>query len=44
MEKPAFTRANFSDVRLTMVIICVLMEELLCQVVMGWIQYSSALC
>jgi hypothetical protein len=33
MEKPIFTRMNLSDVRLIMMIMHVLMEELLCQVV-----------
>jgi hypothetical protein len=33
MEKPAFTRANLSDVKMIMVIICVLIDELLCQAV-----------
>jgi hypothetical protein len=47
MEKPAFTRVNLSDIRVIMVIMHVLMEELLCQVVMGQIpvlkcQLSSA--
>jgi hypothetical protein len=37
MEKPAFTRANLSDVRVIMAILRVLMEELLCQVVTGWV-------
>jgi hypothetical protein len=37
MEKSAFTRANLFDVRVIMTIIHVLMEELLCQAVMGWI-------
>jgi hypothetical protein len=37
MEKPAFTRANLSDVRVIMAIKRVLMVELLCQAVTGWI-------
>jgi hypothetical protein len=37
MEKPAFTRVNLNDVRVIMVITHVLVVELLCQVVMGWI-------
>jgi hypothetical protein len=37
MEKPTFTRRNLSDVRAIMAIMCVLVEELLCHVVMGWI-------
>jgi hypothetical protein len=35
MEKPAFTRVNLSDVRVIMMIMCVLVEELLCQAVTG---------
>jgi hypothetical protein len=35
MEKPAFTRANLSDIRVIMTIMRVLVEELLCQVVTG---------
>jgi hypothetical protein len=37
MEKPTFTRANLSDVRVIMAIMHVLMDELLCQTVMGGI-------
>jgi hypothetical protein len=37
MERPAFTRMNLSDVKMIMVIMHVLKEEVLCQVVMGWI-------
>jgi hypothetical protein len=36
MEKPAFTRMNLSDVRVIMPIMCILVDELLRQVVMGW--------
>jgi hypothetical protein len=35
MEKPAFTRESLSDVRVIMVIMCVLVEDLICQVVTG---------
>jgi hypothetical protein len=35
MENPAFTRASLSNVRDIMMIIHVLVEELLCQTVMG---------
>jgi hypothetical protein len=34
MEKPAFHWLDLSDVRAIMVIMCVLVEELLCQAVM----------
>jgi hypothetical protein len=37
MKKPAFTRASLSDVRVIILIIRVLVEELLCQSVIGWI-------
>jgi hypothetical protein len=37
MEKPTFTWACFSDVRVIMVVMRVPLVELLCQVVMGWI-------
>jgi hypothetical protein len=37
MEKPAFTRACLSNVKLIMPIMRVPMVELLCQAVMGWI-------
>jgi hypothetical protein len=37
MEKPAFTRACLSDIKLILVIMHVPFIELLCQVVMGWI-------
>jgi hypothetical protein len=43
MEKPAFTRENLSDVRVIMVIMHVLEEELLCQVVTGWIHVLECL-
>jgi lipoprotein signal peptidase len=35
MEKLAFTMMNLFDVRVIVAIMCVLMEELLCQAVMG---------
>jgi hypothetical protein len=35
MENPAFIRVSLSDVRVIMVIMCVLNVELLCQEVMG---------
>jgi hypothetical protein len=34
MEKPAFTCANLSDVRVIMTIMCISVIELLCQVAM----------
>jgi hypothetical protein len=37
MEKPAFNRANLSNVRVIMTIMHVLVEELQCQAVMRWI-------
>jgi hypothetical protein len=37
MEKPTFTSANLSNIRVIMTIMRVLMEEWLCQAVMGWI-------
>jgi hypothetical protein len=37
MEKPAFTRAGLSDVRVIMVIMCVPLVVSLCQVAMGQI-------
>jgi hypothetical protein len=37
MEKLAFTRACLFGVRVIMAIMCVPLEDLLCQVVMGWI-------
>jgi hypothetical protein len=37
MEKPAFTRVNLSDSRVIMAIMCVLVEESLCHMVMGHI-------
>jgi hypothetical protein len=37
MENPVFTRANLFDVKVIMAIMHVLMEELLCQPVMGWV-------
>jgi hypothetical protein len=36
MEKATFTRASLSDVRVIMAIMCVLVEELLCQAVTMW--------
>jgi hypothetical protein len=35
MERLAFTKANLSDVRVIMMIMRVLVEELLCQAVTG---------
>jgi hypothetical protein len=35
MEKLVFTRANLSDVRVIMAIMCVLVGDLLCLAVMG---------
>jgi hypothetical protein len=35
MEKPSFTRANLPNVRLIMMIMCIPVEELLCQTVTG---------
>jgi hypothetical protein len=35
MENPALIQASLSDVRMTMVIMCVLVVELLYQMVMG---------
>jgi hypothetical protein len=43
MEKLAFTRVNLSDVRVIMVIMRVLVEELLCQTVMGCIPVLECL-
>jgi hypothetical protein len=37
MEMPAFTKANLSNIRVIMAIMRVLMKQLLCQVVTGWI-------
>jgi hypothetical protein len=37
MEKPAFTRANLSNIKAIMAIMCFPMVELLCQTLMGWI-------
>jgi hypothetical protein len=37
MEKPTFTRACLSDVRVIMVIVRIPLVELLCQVAVGWI-------
>jgi hypothetical protein len=37
MEKSAFTRMNLSDVRMIIAIMHVLVKELLCQAVNGWI-------
>jgi hypothetical protein len=35
MENPTLIEVSLSDVRVTMVIMCVLVVELLCQTVMG---------
>jgi hypothetical protein len=35
MEKPAFTRACLSNVKVVLVIMCVSLVELLCHAVMG---------
>jgi hypothetical protein len=35
MDNPAFTEASFSDARVIMVIMCMPVEELLCQAVIG---------
>jgi hypothetical protein len=35
MENPMLIEVSLSDVRVTMVIMCVLVMELLCQTVMG---------
>jgi hypothetical protein len=43
MEKSAFTRVNLSDVRVIMVIMRVLVEELLCQTVMKQIPVFECL-
>jgi hypothetical protein len=37
MEKPTFTRVSLSDVRVIMVIMCIPVEELLCQAATGQI-------
>jgi hypothetical protein len=37
MEKPTFTRACLSSVRVIMPIMCVPVVDLLCQVAMGWL-------
>jgi hypothetical protein len=37
VEKPAFTEVSLSDLRVIMMIMCVFVEELLCQAVMGQI-------
>jgi hypothetical protein len=37
MEKLAFTRTCLSDVRVIMTIMCVVLVELPCQAMMGWI-------
>jgi hypothetical protein len=37
MEKPTFTKMNLFDVRVIMVIMHILVRELLCQAVTGWI-------
>jgi hypothetical protein len=37
MENPAFTGPSLSDITLMMVIMCVLVVELLCQAVTGWV-------
>jgi hypothetical protein len=44
MEKLTFTRVNLSNIRVIMVIMRVLVEELLCQAVMGRFQHLSACC
>jgi hypothetical protein len=43
MENPALIRASLSDVRVTMVIICVLVVELLYHAVMGWVPVLECL-
>jgi hypothetical protein len=35
VEKPAFTRMNLFDVRVITTIMCILVQELLCQAVTG---------
>jgi hypothetical protein len=37
VEKPTFTEVSLSDLRVIMMIMCVFVEELLCQAVMGQI-------
>jgi hypothetical protein len=37
MEKPTFTMVNLSDVKVIISIMHVPVEELVCQVVIGWI-------
>jgi hypothetical protein len=43
MEKPTITRDNLSDLRVIIAIMHVLMEELLCQEVMGRIPILESL-
>jgi hypothetical protein len=43
MEKPAFTRANLSDIRVIMTIMRVPVKELLCQAVTGQIPLLKCL-
>jgi hypothetical protein len=43
MEKPAFTRASLSDVRVIMVIMRVPVDELLCQAATRWIPILECL-
>jgi hypothetical protein len=43
VKKAIFTRANLSDVRVIITIMHVLVEELLCQAVMGWIPILKCL-
>jgi hypothetical protein len=43
VEKPAFTGVNLSDVRVIITIMCVLVEKLLCQIVMGRIPILECL-
>jgi hypothetical protein len=42
MEKPTFTRANLSNIRVIMMIMRILVEEL-CETVMGWIPVLECL-
>jgi hypothetical protein len=44
MEKHIFTRADLSDIRVIVSIMCVPVEELLCQVVTGQILVPSTCC
>jgi hypothetical protein len=43
MEKFVFTRANLSNVRVIIAIMCVLMNDLLCQVVMEHVSILTCL-